>query len=74
MNLHSEFVFNDGVSPNGASDVDQDWSNALFAITTNIGLCENLSLTPGVYYQSSWEDSVNTEYEFYSSVSMTYKF
>jgi len=74
LNLHSEYIFNDGVSPNGASDVDHDWSNAVFGITTNFDLGNNLSLTPGVYYQSSWDDSVNPEDEYWVSLGATYKF
>ncbi len=74
LNLHSEFVYNDGVSPNGASNVDQDWSNAVFGVSTVFDIGNNLSLTPGVYYQSSWDDLVNTEDEYWASLSMTYKF
>ena len=74
LNLHSEFVYNDGVSPNGASDVDHDWSNAVFGVSTAIDLGNNLSLTPGVYCQSSWDDSVNTEDEYWTSLNLTYKF
>jgi len=74
LNLHSEFVYNDGVSPNGAADVDNDWSNAVFGVSTNFDLADNLSFTPGLYYQSSWDDSVNTSDECWTSLSLTYKF
>ena len=74
LNLHSEFVYNDGVSPNGATNVDQDWSNAVFGISTNYDLGNNLSLTPGAFYQSSWDDSVNTEDELWVTLRMAYKF
>ncbi|MDH4203194.1 MAG: hypothetical protein OEV87_09910 [Phycisphaerae bacterium] len=74
LKLHSEAVYNDGVSPNGATDVDNDWSNAVFGISTTYDLGNNLSLTPGVYYQSSWEDTVNTEDEFWASFNLMYKF
>jgi len=74
LNLHSEFVYNDGVSPNGAADVDHDWSNAVFGVSTTFDLGNNLSFTPGVYYQSSWDDSVNTEDEYWTSLHLTYKF
>jgi len=73
LNLHSEFVFNDGVSPTG-SNVDHDWSNAVFGITTNFDLANNLTFTPGVYWQSSWDDSVNDEDEYWVSLGVTYKF
>ena len=73
LNLHSEFVFNDGVSPTG-SNVDHDWSNAVFGITTNFDLANNLTFTPGVYWQSSWDESVNPEDEYWVSLGVTYKF
>ena len=73
LNLHSEFVFNDGVSPIG-TDVDHDWSNAVFGISTSYDLEENVSLTPGFYYQSSWDDSVNPSDEYWASLSLTCKF
>jgi len=73
LNLHSEFIYNDGVSPTG-SNVDQDWSNAVFSVSTTFDLSNNLSFTPGVYYQSSWDDSVNTEDEYWVSLGMKYKF
>jgi len=74
LNLHSEFVYNDGVSPNGATNVDHDWSNAVFGVSTTFDLGNNLSFSPGVYYQSSWDDSVNTEDEYWTTLNMTYKF
>jgi hypothetical protein len=73
LSLHSEFVFNDGVSPLG-TNVDQDWSNAVFGISTSYDLEENVSLTPGFYYQSSWDDSVNPSDEYWASLSLTCKF
>lgn len=74
LNLHAEAVYNDGVSPNGATKVDSDWSNAVFGVSTDFSLDTNLSLTPGIYYQSSWDDSVNTEDECWVSLNLSYKF
>jgi hypothetical protein len=73
LNFHSEFVYNDGVGPTGGN-VDQDWSNAVLGVSTVFDLGNGLSFTPGMYYQSSWDDSVNDENEFWVSLSMTYKF
>jgi hypothetical protein len=73
LNLHSEFVYNDGVDPRGGV-VDHDWSNAVFGISTTIDLGNNLYFTPGFYYQSSWDDSINPEDEYWASVGMAYKF
>lgn len=74
LQLHSEAVYNDGVSPNGQTDVDNDWSNAVFSISTTYDLGNNLSFTPGIYYQSSWDDSVNTEDELWGSFALMYSF
>jgi hypothetical protein len=60
INLHSEVVFNDGVGPNGAN-VDHDWSNAVFGISTTFDLGGNFSLTPGVYHQVTMDESVNPD-------------
>jgi len=73
INLHTEVVYNDGVGPAGQM-VDHDWSNAVFGISTSFDLGNNLSFTPGLYYQSSWDDSVNPEDEFWVSLGMAYKF
>ena len=69
LHLSAAAVFNDGVL-----GVDHDWSHAVFGVSTDFDLGNNLSLTPGVYYQSSWEDTVNTEDETWVGVSMKYKF
>ena len=74
LNLHSEVVYNDGVSPNGQTDVDNDWSNAVFSASTTYDLGHNLSLTPGICYQSSWEDTVNDEDELWGTISLMYAF
>ena len=73
LKLHSEFVFNDGVSPTG-TNADHDWSNAVFGVSTSYDLAENVSLSPGFYYQSSWDDSVNPSDEYWASLSLTCKF
>ncbi len=74
INLHSEVVFNDGAGPNGAN-VDQDWSNAVFGISTTFDLGGNFFLTPGVYHQVTMDKSVNTDKdETWASVGATYKF
>jgi hypothetical protein len=75
LNLHAEVVYNDGVGP-GGQDVDHDWTNAVFGITTGIDLAENLVLTPGVYHQIIMDSSVNhsKENETWATMSMTYKF
>ena len=73
LRLHTEVVFNDGVAPTGAN-ADHDWSHALFGVSTSYDLEENISLIPGFYYQSSWDDSVNSSDEYWASLSLTCKF
>lgn len=74
INLHSEFVYNDGVHP-GGGNVDQDWSNAVFGISTDFDLGNNFAFTPGVYHQITFDDSVNDDKdETWVSLSVKYKF
>ena len=74
FNLHTELVFNDGVGP-GGQDVDSDWSNIVFGVTTGIDLSDELVLTPGIYHQITMEETVNSDKdETWATLSMTYKF
>jgi len=73
LNLHAELVYNDGVGP-GGQNVDHDWSNAVFGVSTGFKLSEELVLTPGVYHQISMDDSVNNEEETWATLSLTYMF
>jgi hypothetical protein len=74
FNLHTEVVYNDGVGPAG-QNVDHDWSNAVFGVSTGIDLADELVLTPGVYYQITMDSSVNDDKdETWATLSMTYKF
>ena len=81
LHLSAAVVYNDGVAPGVAlspsvsgSAIDHDWSHALFGISTDFDLGNSLMLTPAVYYQASWEDTVNSEDEAWASLSMKYKF
>jgi hypothetical protein len=74
FNLHAEAVYNDGVGPAG-QNVDHDWSNAVFGVSTGIDLAEELVFTPGVYHQITMDKSVNEDKdETWVTLSMTYKF
>jgi hypothetical protein len=80
VHLSASLVYNDGLAPGVANinasrnAVDHDWSHAVFGVSTDFELAENLSLTPGFYYQSSWEDTVNTEDEAWYTLSLSYRF
>lgn len=74
LKLHTEFVFNDGVGP-GGQNVDHDWSNAVFGVTTDFELAENITFTPGVHYQHTFDKSVNTDKdELWCTLGMKYSF
>jgi len=74
LNFHTELVYNDGVGP-GGQNVDQDWSNAVFGISTEFDLGNNLAFTPGVYHQITLDDSVNDDKdETWVTLSMKYRF
>jgi len=73
--LHLGFhtVYNDSVGPAGKT-ADHDWSHGVFSVTTDFPITENLMFSPGLHYQSSWDDSINTSDEFWTSLSLSYKF
>lgn len=71
LHLSAAAVYNGGAFK---SNVDNDWSHAVFGVSTGIDLGNNLTFTPGVYYQSSWEDSVNSSDEYWCSLGLSYKF
>lgn len=71
--LHSEIVYNDGISPTN-TNVDQDWSHAVFGISTEVDLGYGFTMTPGIYYQYSAETTVNTEDETWGTVGLRYAF
>jgi hypothetical protein len=75
LNLHSELVYNDCVSPAPGYNVDHDWTNAVFGVSTNVNLTESLVFTPGIYHQVTMDDSVNRHKdETWASLGMMFKF
>jgi hypothetical protein len=73
--LHAELVYNDGVSPFG-TPVNAGLSHAVLGLSTDFafGAARNLVLTPAVYYQFSFEDSVNPDNEFWAGISLRFAF
>ena len=69
LNLSAALVYNDGVG-----GVDRDWSHAVFGVTTDFDLGNDCTFTPGLYYQSSMEDTVNRSDEFWASLGVSYAF
>ncbi len=73
LHLGVHTVYNDSVGPGGKS-ADHDWSHAVFSVSTDFDLGNGLSFIPGFYYQSSWDDSINTSDEYWTSLSLRYAF
>ncbi len=74
LNLHGEVVFNDGVDPRGIG-VDHDWSNAVFGVSTDFKLADNVTLTPGVYHQVTMDDTINDDQdETWCTLGLKYSF
>ncbi|MHC4124275.1 MAG: hypothetical protein ACYSSI_11925 [Planctomycetota bacterium] len=78
LNLSAALVYNDGIGPGcngkGGKTVDHDWSHAIFGISTKLDINKNLFFIPALYYQSSWDNSVNTSDEFYTILTIAYNF
>jgi hypothetical protein len=81
VHLSADAVYNDGMgssffrgNSNSTEPVDHDWSHAVFGASSEIHITKNLSFTPGVFFQSSWDDSVNSQNPIWVSLSTTYRF
>jgi len=75
VKLHSELVWNGGLSPLGAK-VNSGISDAVIGASTDFvfGADRNIVLTPAIYYQFSFEETVNPDNEFWASVSLKFAF
>jgi hypothetical protein len=75
IKLHSEVVYNSGVSPFGR-EVNSGFSDAVVGASTDFtfGANNNIVLTPAVYYQFSLEETVNPDNEFWGGISLKYLF
>jgi len=78
VHLSADIAYNDGTGANcnaqANTGVDHDWSHAVFGISTDFELSDDITFTPGIYYQVSMDDSVNTSDEYWISLSLTHKF
>ena len=45
-----------------------------FSVFHDFDLGNGLSFIPGFYHQSSWDDSINTSDEYWTSLSLRYAF
>lgn len=69
LRLSSELAYTDGLG--GA---EHDWSYATFGISTKWKISDNITFSPGVYYQISMEDTVCDHDVSYTILSLKYKF
>ncbi|MFA5554191.1 MAG: hypothetical protein WCZ89_02885 [Phycisphaerae bacterium] len=82
IKLSTELVYNGGFAPGSAtrnglidgSTVDHDWSHMVFGASTEYKIADNTSLTPGMFYQRSMDDSVNRRDEFWMQLGVKYTF
>lgn len=67
-----DIVYNDGV---GTENVDHDWSHMLWGLKTNFKCpMTGATITPAVYFQNSFESTVNDEDELFAGLSYTLNF
>ena len=65
-----DITYNDGL---GGSWVDHDWSHMVWGVSTSIDIGPG-TFTPAIYYQTTMEESINNEDEFWTSLSYTVSF
>lgn len=72
MKFGWDIVYNDGT---GDETVDNDWSHMAYGISTAIKCpLTGGTITPGIWYQNSFEKTVNNEDELWGGVSYTLSF
>ena len=80
INLHAETVFNDGVDPRpGGGYTDSDWTHLLLGVSTDFDLGSNLTFTPALYHQITFEhdreSGVSPDKDItWASATIKYKF
>lgn len=73
IQLHSEVVYNDGVSPFN-TNVEHGISHVVLGASTALDLGMGFKLIPAANYQISFEDTVNVENEAWGTLSLRYSF
>lgn len=72
MTLSADAVYNDGTY---GDNVDHDWSHIVWGLSTSFKCpMTGAKLTPGVYYQTSMEDTVNPNDELWTTLSYKLSF
>lgn len=72
MTFGWDIVYNDGA---GAVGVDHDWSHMVWSLATSMTCpMTGAKITPAIYFQNSFDKSVDTENEFWASLSYSFSF
>lgn len=67
-----DIVYNDGT---GGSSVDHDWSHMVWGLSTSMTCpATGGTLKPGIYFQNSFDSSVNDEDELWAGISYSFSF
>ncbi|KKK89549.1 hypothetical protein LCGC14_2731970, partial [marine sediment metagenome] len=66
-----DLTYNDDA---GRANVDHDWSHTTFGLSTSFDGIGSGTLTPGIFYQISMDDSVNTQNELWTGISYALSF
>lgn len=74
LHLSAAMVYNDGVNAFRAYDVDHDWTHAVLGVSTDFDLGNDLTFTPGVYYQKAFEHTNAFNDQTWCSLSVKYAF
>lgn len=71
LTLSAELVYNDGVGcgGDGPGNIDHDWSNIVWGVSSSIDCPTGGRIIPAIYYQTSMDDSVNPEDELWVGIS-----
>jgi hypothetical protein len=70
-----DIVYNDGTGSTDDCDVDSDLSHMVWGLSTAMTCpLTGAKVVPGIYFQNSFEDSVNTQDELWGSLSYSFSF
>lgn len=77
IRLHGELVYNDGVTLDSTRfpNPDHDFSNAVFGISTDLAITDEITLTPSAYYQHRLNDTINDDPDdLWAGLGLKYSF
>ena len=77
IRFHGEVVYNDGFDPYGRR-MDHDLSHAVLGVSTDVPIGDNITLTPAVYYQATFEPMLKSRNDspddLWASLGLKYSF